>query len=81
MPDRKLQSKFVFRFRPPAEPGQYERGESSVMTGSTPEVQSEVQSQESSQMNTVEMQQSAQQIKEVLRLNDLVRTGQNLNEI
>src|SRR3954471_6107837 len=77
MPDRKLQSKFVFRFRPPTEPGQYERGEPSVMTGST----SEVQSQESSQMNTVEMQQSALQIKEVLRLNDLVRTGQNLNEI
>jgi methyl-accepting chemotaxis protein len=78
MPDRKLQSKFVFRFRPPAEPGQYERGESSVMTGSLPEVQS----QESGQMNTVEMQQSAQQqIKEVLRLSDLVRTGQSLNEI
>lgn len=81
MPDRKLQSKFVFRFRPPAEPGQYERGESSVMTGSLPEVHSEVQSQESGQMNTVEMQQSAQQIKEMLRLSDLVRTGQSLNEL
>jgi methyl-accepting chemotaxis protein len=32
-------------------------------------------------MNTVEMQQSAQQIKEVLRLNDLVRTRPNLNEL
>lgn len=77
MPDRKLQSKFVFRFRSSAESEQHEPGETSVITRELPEVHP----QESSQMSTVGIQQSTQQIKEVLRLNDLLRTEQNLNEI
>lgn len=77
MPDRKLQSKFVFRFRPPTEPVQSERDKISVLTGHLPEVQP----QESSQMNTVEMQQGAQQIKELLRLSKLLRVEHGLNDI
>src|SRR5579884_3733865 len=77
MPDRKLQSKFVFRFRPPTEPVQSERDNVSVLTGNMPEVQP----QESSQMNTVEMQQGAQQIKELLRLSKLLRVEHGLNDV
>src|SRR6266700_3431318 len=77
MPDRKLQSKFVFRFRPPAEPIQSERDETSVLTRNMPEAQP----QESSQMNIVEMQQGARQIKELLRLSNLLRVEQGLNEV
>jgi methyl-accepting chemotaxis protein len=77
MPDRKLQSKFVFRFRPPAEPIQSERDETSVLTRNMPEAQL----QESSQMNTVEMQQGARQIKELLRLSNLLRVEQDLSEV
>jgi methyl-accepting chemotaxis protein len=77
MPDRKLQSKFVFRFRPPAEPVLSERDEVSVLTRNMPEVPI----QESSQMKTVEMQQGARQIKELLRLSKLLRVEHGLNDV